>query len=417
MATRIETEIQEQIQAIVPLVDTDLIAAGEQAAAIVENHPDSLNARMFLGFIYNHQRNVEGAIKCLEAAHRLAPKNDAVLFNLGVSFSQLGDLERALEYYKAATDLAPPGNHQSLVLMGLTEHRLGRPSVGIPIFRQVVEAQPADASAIYCLIQALRETGSFVEADLWADRLSAMIAKDEDVIRKLLLFLQGYDFAGWIDVDDKARLAEAVNDYRRNVDPESFDSMPQTFVMPHDYEAMRQAHREEPGIWIAKPNNMHNGHGLRLSRNPEDTPREDGWLVQRYLEDPFLFRGRKASFRLNMVVTSTNPPRIYLFHGGSVRFALEEYDKDLANLDELERHIGHYAIFSDRKDLVEKTAQLMGNAHSVWRFPELTAYIQEAGFNMNQIWPEIEKIAGQVAQLIDHIGIFERQSIHGTRYA
>ena len=416
-ASPAEGEVQAEIERISELVETGMIEAGARAAELVRRHPDSFDAHMFRGFVCNRLRDFEGALVCLAESLRLRPTSDAAHFNLGITHCQLGGLEPALEHFLAAAATAPRERQQSRVLAGCCHHRLGRPADAIPLYRQVLEVEPADASAVFSLMQALRETGDFGQADEWAENLTQMLHSNYPSVRALLGFFQGYDFDGWIEVDDKALLAKHVETYRREVDPAAFAGLPATYVMPDDYPAFAEAHGRDPGIWMVKPNNMHNGHGLRLIEFPEEASREAGWLVQRYLGDPFLFRGRKASFRISLLVTSVSPPRVYLFHGGSARFSLQAYDKGRDKLGDLPMHVGHLGIFSDRTDLIEETARVMGNANSTWRFPELMNYIAEAGFDPGELWEKLQAQAVEVVELIGHIGLYERQAAHGQRYA
>lgn len=416
-ATPAEREVQAEIERISGRLETGLIEAGERAAELAARYPDSFDAHMFHGFVCNCQRDIDGAMACLAEALRLRPDDDTVHFNLGVCHCQTGALDLALEHFLKAAETAPKERQQGHVLAGCCMHRLGRAADAIPLYRRALEVEPADASAAFSLMQALREAGNYTQADEWAERLTKMLHRNYPSVHALLVFFQGYDFDGWVEVDDKALLTEHVESYRREVDPAAFAGLPPTYVMPGDYDAFAEAHGRDPGIWMVKPNNMHNGHGLRLIERPEEATREAGWLVQRYLPDPFLFRGRKASFRITLLVTSAAPPRVYVFHGGSARFSLQAYDKGRDKLGELPMHVGHRGIFSDRTDLIEETARVMGNANSVWRFPEIMDYIAEAGFDVDELWRKLQAQAVEVARLIEHIGLFERQAAHGNRYA
>lgn len=410
-------QIREQIIAISRIVETNLIDAEARAAELASRYPDDFDAQMLHGYTLSRQRDNMGAIRCLEIAIRLRPDSDAAHFNLATTYCQFGDYDRAFDHFKAASETAPAGNHEALVMSAMCLHRQGHPGEAVPIYRQVIEAQSADASALFGLVQALRETGAFVEADLWADRLSNMLQGNYQSVCGLLNWLQTYDYDGWLEVDDKVKLTRHINAFRQDVDENAFPTMPATFIMPEDYSALERSHAESPRIWIEKPNNMHNGHGIRLLGSPDRVNCKSGWLVQEYLPEPFLFRGRKASFRLNMLVTSSAPPRVYLFHGGSVRFALDDYTGALDNLDHLASHIGHYAIFSDQKALVNKTAELMDSPNSVWQFDRMIAYIRDAGLDTDRLWTELETMAREVVQLFQHISLFKRQTAHNLQFA
>ena len=409
--------LKTEIDRIFATIETQLIEAGERARALAERYPDSVDAWLFLGFVRNRQRDVPGALESLEAALEIAPQFDAVHFNLGVCKSQLGRLEEALTHFLAAAEYAPNKRLRARVLAGCCHHRLGRPGEALTILDDAVAANARDASALYASMRAAREIGDFEGGDRRGRALANILRGNYDAMRQLLGFFQGYDFHGWLAIDDKAMLQRSIERYREDIDPAGFQNVPETFVMPEDHGAAVAAHRADPGIWMVKPNNLHNGHGLRLIEDPVEAPREAGWILQRYLTKPFLFRRRKASFRLNFMVTSTDPPRVYLHHGGSARFALDAYEAGNAQLDNLPMHIGHRGIFGNRTDLIEETARVMGNSDSVWGYAELARYIQEAGGDTEALWLDLQRQAEEVVDMMVASGLFADQAPDGCRFA
>jgi tetratricopeptide (TPR) repeat protein len=395
-----------------------LIAAREEAVALVDRYPDDFHAHMFLGNVCRQMRDVGAALASLEQAGRLRPEDESVAFNTGACQYWTGELEKALAHFLRAAELAPEeSKRQPSVLAGYCHHRLGRPKDAIPVFERVLQRDRYEVAALYGLMQALRDTGEFDAADAQANALERILGDDSRAVRAMLGFFQAYDFHGWLQFDDKAQLKRHIDRYRQNVEAAAFANVPETYVMPDDYAALEAAHRDAPGVWVVKPNMLHNGHGLRLVDGLDTVPREPGWLVQRYLADPFLFRGRKANFRIFLLVTAVDPPRVYLFHGGSARFALEPYRSGPEYLDHLPMHIGNRGLFSDRADLVEETNRVMGNADSVWGFRELIDYIAEAGFDTDALWSRLRRQAEEVVGMFEAAGVFRNQVVEGCRHA
>jgi len=55
-------------------------------------------------------------------------------------------------------------------------------------------------------------------------------------------------------------------------------------------------------------------------------PAEGGsWVLQRYIDDPFLVLGHKFDIRLYVVVHTVTPLELYIHKDGLVRYATEKY--------------------------------------------------------------------------------------------
>jgi hypothetical protein len=53
-----------------------------------------------------------------------------------------------------------------------------------------------------------------------------------------------------------------------------------------------------------------------------------GWIVQRYIADPYLLRGHKFDLRVFVTVTSLVPLRVYVHHHGWANVADAPYQAD-----------------------------------------------------------------------------------------
>jgi glutathione synthase/RimK-type ligase-like ATP-grasp enzyme len=81
--------------------------------------------------------------------------------------------------------------------------------------------------------------------------------------------------------------------------------------------------KAEKSIWILKPQASSCGRGIRLVHkdNLQTISPEKKAVVQRYLSTPHLINGHKYDLRLYVLVTSTDPLRVYIFQHGLVRFS------------------------------------------------------------------------------------------------
>lgn len=64
---------------------------------------------------------------------------------------------------------------------------------------------------------------------------------------------------------------------------------------------------------------------ISLIRNCEKLPAHDHFIVQEYLDKPFLMEGYKFDLRIYILITSCDPLRIFLYDDGLVRMGTEKY--------------------------------------------------------------------------------------------
>jgi hypothetical protein len=91
---------------------------------------------------------------------------------------------------------------------------------------------------------------------------------------------------------------------------------------------LESCRRQLRGIWVEKPYNLDRGEGITFLRDPRRWRREKH-LLQRYLEDPWLIRGRKTEVRMMARIDDDGSVRVY--REALVRAALRPYS--LADLD------------------------------------------------------------------------------------
>jgi tubulin polyglutamylase TTLL6/13 len=106
--------------------------------------------------------------------------------------------------------------------------------------------------------------------------------------------------------------------------------------------------------YIIKPEGDSQGRGIFLSRRLdqiEASAKDQGMVVQEYLERPHLIDELKYDLRIYVLVYGVNPLRIYIHKYGLVRFCTESYNKPTNyNLKHLYMHLTNYAINKNNAD-------------------------------------------------------------------
>eukprot|EP00993_Chasmostoma_nieuportense_P001169 NODE_2073_length_1288_cov_6.565891_g1972_i0.p1 GENE.NODE_2073_length_1288_cov_6.565891_g1972_i0~~NODE_2073_length_1288_cov_6.565891_g1972_i0.p1 ORF type:complete len:405 (+),score=124.89 NODE_2073_length_1288_cov_6.565891_g1972_i0:37-1215(+) len=114
-----------------------------------------------------------------------------------------------------------------------------------------------------------------------------------------------------------------------------------------EFDAMRARGQCPDNLWIVKPARMNKALGIQVMRDFRqilsyvDTNEERGeWVVQKYIEDPFLIAGRKFDIRAWVVVGPNYD--VYLWQEGVFRTASEKYAPD--QLDNPLVHLTNHCV-------------------------------------------------------------------------
>jgi tubulin polyglutamylase TTLL9 len=140
---------------------------------------------------------------------------------------------------------------------------------------------------------------------------------------------------------------------------QKFDFISTSYVLPQEHALFQEEFkRNSGGVWIMKPVGKAQGKGIflinklsqianwkkdpRLNRkglNSEDTEEgPEAYIVQRYIDNPYLIGGKKFDIRIYVLVTSYYPLQVYIHRNGFCRFSNYQFtmnSKDISNLCKL----------------------------------------------------------------------------------
>lgn len=128
------------------------------------------------------------------------------------------------------------------------------------------------------------------------------------------------------------------------------DFFPTTYELPSEYHIFVETFKRNPGtIWIMKPAGKAQGRGIFLfrklkditewkkadyfHRDEEKTDKDppETYVVQRYIDKPYLIGGKKFDIRVYVLVTSYSPLKAWLYRSGFARFSNTRYSLDSIN--------------------------------------------------------------------------------------
>jgi tubulin monoglycylase TTLL3/8 len=148
----------------------------------------------------------------------------------------------------------------------------------------------------------------------------------------------------------------------------------------------------EHNIWILKPAGLSRGRGiivLNTIAEIEDHLRykESQWVIQKYIENPLIMRGRKFDIRLWVVTTDFNPLTIWAYEECYVRFGSADYcPEDIRNKF---AHLTNNSINAKNK---QGDDSIPGNMWSQEEFVQYLTELEGTDVFEQRIRPQMERI-------------------------
>ncbi|CAG9322595.1 unnamed protein product [Blepharisma stoltei] len=105
--------------------------------------------------------------------------------------------------------------------------------------------------------------------------------------------------------------------------------------------------------------------------------KEEKYIVQKYIPDPLLVKGRKFDFRVYMLIASLDP-LIILYHDGFLRVSMNTYDQTST---ESNVHITNTALVKEYLDKINASEDQYEEVmkDQMWTFQQFLSYMQEQG--------------------------------------
>lgn len=152
-----------------------------------------------------------------------------------------------------------------------------------------------------------------------------------------------------------------------------FDFIATSFVLPQDYGLFQEEFKKNSGsVWIMKPAGRAQGKGIylinkssqipihmkkkleRTIKQIDDEEAPELYIVQRYVENPYLIGGtiisieiilgKKFDIRLYVLVSSFAPLQVFIHRNGFCRFSNYQYSSDSKDISNLYQHLTNVAI-------------------------------------------------------------------------
>uniref|UniRef100_A0AAQ4P3T2 Tubulin--tyrosine ligase-like protein 5 n=1 Tax=Gasterosteus aculeatus aculeatus TaxID=481459 RepID=A0AAQ4P3T2_GASAC len=170
------------------------------------------------------------------------------------------------------------------------------------------------------------------------------------ILRSLQDFQKVNHFPRSYELTRKDRLYKNIQRMQQTHGFKNFHIVPQTFVLPSEYQEFCNCFAKDKGPWIIKPVASSRGRGIYLVSNPNQILMDENILVSRYINNPLLIDEFKFDVRLYVLVTSYDPVLVYVYEEGLARHRLLL----LPRPEEGSLHFSHQPLWSAQGDRATK---------------------------------------------------------------
>ncbi|XP_064621564.1 tubulin polyglutamylase TTLL5-like isoform X3 [Lineus longissimus] len=212
------------------------------------------------------------------------------------------------------------------------------------------------------------------------------------VLRNLTEFQKVNHFPRSYEITRKDRLFKNVQRLQQTKGFRHFDFIPQSFVLPGEFQDFCTAFLKDKGPYIVKPIASSRGRGIFLVNHPEQVPLDEQIIVSRYLSNPLLVDGFKFDIRLYVAVTSYDPLLIYLYEEGLTRFSTVKYDKATKHIRNQCMHLTNYSVNKKNQDYVQNDDADVEDYGNKWSLGALLRYLRSEGKDTTGLMLRIEDV-------------------------
>ncbi|XP_043372130.1 tubulin polyglutamylase TTLL5 isoform X4 [Dermochelys coriacea] len=184
----------------------------------------------------------------------------------------------------------------------------------------------------------------------------------------------------------KDRLYKNVSRMQYTHGFKTFHILPQTFILPAEYQEFCCSYAKDRGPWIVKPVASSRGRGVYLINNPNQISLEENILVSRYINNPLLIDDFKFDVRLYVLVTSYDPLVVYLYEEGLARFATVRYDQGTKNIKNQFMHLTNYSVNKKSGDYVSCDDPEVEDYGNKWSMSAMLRYLKQEGKDTTKLY-------------------------------
>ncbi|BFZ06961.1 hypothetical protein BsWGS_10001 [Bradybaena similaris] len=190
----------------------------------------------------------------------------------------------------------------------------------------------------------------------------------------------------------KDRLFKNIQRMQQTKGFKHFDFIPQSFVLPGDYQDFCSTFIKDKGPYIVKPVASSRGRGVFLINHPDQVPLDENVIVSKYISSPLVIDGFKFDMRIYVAVTSYDPLVIYLYEEGLTRFATVKYEKNMKHMRNQCMHLTNYSVNKRSQDYVKNDDPDVEDYGNKWSMGAMLRYLRSEGKDTAALMMRIEDV-------------------------
>uniref|UniRef100_A0A8C9CVP8 Tubulin tyrosine ligase like 6 n=1 Tax=Phocoena sinus TaxID=42100 RepID=A0A8C9CVP8_PHOSS len=195
-------------------------------------------------------------------------------------------------------------------------------------------------------------------------------------------------FPGTTEICRKDLLARNMSRMLK-IFPKDFHFFPRTWCLPADWGDLQNYSRSRKNkVYICKPDSGCQGRGIFITRTVKEIKPGEDMICQLYISKPFIIDGFKFDLRIYVLMTSCDPLRILCTTKDWRASPPPSYSRPCPdNLDDICMHLTNYSVN-------KHSPNFLRDAHSgsKRKLSTFNVYMESHGYNVGQIWRDIEDI-------------------------
>ncbi|XP_040916090.1 tubulin polyglutamylase TTLL5 isoform X2 [Toxotes jaculatrix] len=211
-------------------------------------------------------------------------------------------------------------------------------------------------------------------------------------LRSLQDFQKVNHFPRSYELTRKDRLYKNIQRMQQTHGFKNFHIVPQTFVLPSEYQEFCNCFAKDKGPWIIKPVASSRGRGIYLVSNPNQISMDENILVSRYINNPLLIDEFKFDVRLYVLITSYDPLIIYVYEEGLARFATVKYDRTSKSIKNTFMHLTNYSVNKKSSDYVSCDDPEVEDYGNKWSMSAVLRYLKQEGKDTTLLMRQVEDL-------------------------
>ncbi|XP_076017693.1 tubulin polyglutamylase TTLL5 [Genypterus blacodes] len=212
------------------------------------------------------------------------------------------------------------------------------------------------------------------------------------LLRSLQDFQKVNHFPRSYELTRKDRLFKNIQRMQQTHGFMNFHIVPQTFVLPAEYQEFCSCFSKDKGPWIIKPVASSRGRGIYLVSNPNQISMDENILVSRYIHNPLLIDEFKFDVRLYVLVTSYDPLLIYVYEEGLARFATVKYEQTSKHINNKFMHLTNYSVNKRSSDYVSCDDPEVEDYGNKWSMSAMLRYLKQEGKDTALLMRQVEDL-------------------------